>query len=584
MTMSSSEVMFEQAMQAIEEGQTARARDLFTRLLRNNQNNVTYWLWMSALVETPKEQIFCLQKVLVLEPENAAAKRGLTLLGGLSADAQQIAPVPPQSRNWRKQVHIEEAPLTWRDRLATLSDWQMWATVGAAGLLVMLVLFGSLWGASNALFRPRLTITPIAWTATPTPTETPTETPPAQTFTPTPTPRVVGTRSPLSLLQATYTATPLYVATAHPITEDYRTALRALSEGRFDDYLRHMQQAAIIEPKSPDIFYHIGEAQRFLGNYQQAVQAYNQALQLSANFAPAYLGRALAQQAMNPRQNISSDLQRAIDNDPNLVEAYLLRADVLLRNDNPEGALIDLQTVEALRPDAPLLYLYRAQAALLLNDPETALIAAQRAIELDVTLIPAYLAQGEAHLRLNQPVEAANTLQTYLQFKTDTPDAWLFLGQALYMIGGDLDSARAAFDEALKLDKNNFDALLGRGQIYFDLADYQKAQTDFAAARNLNRRSFAANAGLANTFLAMAKYSDARAQFNTAEPLAQTDSERATVYYGRAQAQEALNRLPEAIAEWEKLLALPIDAYPTEWNIRAQERLQALRPTPTAAP
>lgn len=584
MTMSSSEVMFEQAMQAIEEGQTARARDLFTRLLRNNQNNVTYWLWMSALVETPKEQIFCLQKVLALEPENAAAKRGLTLLGGLSADAQQIQPVPPQPRNWKNQIHIEEAPLTWRERLATLSSWQTWATIGAAGLLIVLVLFGSLWGASNALFRPRLTITPIPWTPTPTPTETPTETPPAVPFTATPTARVVGTRAPISLLQATYTPTPLYVATPHPITEDYRTALRALSEGRFEDYLRYMQQAAMLEPKAPDIFYHIGEAQRFLGNYQQAIQAYNQALQLSANFAPAYFGRALAQQAINPRQNISGDLQRAIDNDPNFVEAYLLRADLLLRNDNPQGALADLQVVETLRPDAPLLHLYRAQAALLLNDPETALVASQRALELDVTLVPAYLAQGEAYLRLNQPVEAANTLQAYLQFETKTANAWLFLGQALYAIGGDLDSARAAFDEALKLDKTLFGALIGRAQIYFDLADYQKAQTDFAAARNLNRQSFAANAGLANTFLAMAKYSDARAQFNTAEPLAQTDSERALVYYGRAQAQEALGRSLEAIAEWEKLLALPIEAYPTEWNILAQERLQALRPTPTVVP
>ena len=80
------DVMLQQAMDALRNGQRSRSRDLLTRLLRVDQNNPQYWLWLSAAVETPKEQIFCLQSAFRLDPDNPTIRQGLTLLGALLAD------------------------------------------------------------------------------------------------------------------------------------------------------------------------------------------------------------------------------------------------------------------------------------------------------------------------------------------------------------------------------------------------------------------------------------------------------------------------------------------------------------------
>ena len=52
--------MLDEAIAAAREGDRTRARDLLTRLLRTDQSNPEYWLWMSSIVDSPKEKIYCL--------------------------------------------------------------------------------------------------------------------------------------------------------------------------------------------------------------------------------------------------------------------------------------------------------------------------------------------------------------------------------------------------------------------------------------------------------------------------------------------------------------------------------------------
>ena len=54
------ENMFLEAQKAIEAGDKARGKDLLTRLLKQNQQNADYWLWMSAVVDSEKERRYCL--------------------------------------------------------------------------------------------------------------------------------------------------------------------------------------------------------------------------------------------------------------------------------------------------------------------------------------------------------------------------------------------------------------------------------------------------------------------------------------------------------------------------------------------
>jgi tetratricopeptide (TPR) repeat protein len=99
-------------------------------------------------------------------------------------------------------------------------------------------------------------------------------------------------------LDATYTPVPLYVNTPHPILEAYRAALRAYARSDYKTMLSFMQQASVEDPNSADLQYYVGEAHHLLGNYEEALDAYEKAIEINQNFAPAYLGRII--DVLNP--------------------------------------------------------------------------------------------------------------------------------------------------------------------------------------------------------------------------------------------------------------------------------------------
>ena len=66
---------------ALEQGDRFQARDQLASLLKEDQDNIEYWLLMSTVVESNKERIYCLNKVLELDPEDELARKELTKLG-----------------------------------------------------------------------------------------------------------------------------------------------------------------------------------------------------------------------------------------------------------------------------------------------------------------------------------------------------------------------------------------------------------------------------------------------------------------------------------------------------------------------
>ena len=98
------DTMFQDAVDALRRGDKPRAKELITLLLKTDQNNPTYWVWLSAAVDNSKERIYCLQTALKLDPENGTAKRGLILLGALTPD-ESVQPFPMNCpRAWEEKL------------------------------------------------------------------------------------------------------------------------------------------------------------------------------------------------------------------------------------------------------------------------------------------------------------------------------------------------------------------------------------------------------------------------------------------------------------------------------------------------
>jgi tetratricopeptide (TPR) repeat protein len=75
------EALLADGIAAANAGKTTVARDLLLRALDADSENEQAWLWLSSVVQTKAERQICLENVLVLNPENNPARKGLRKLG-----------------------------------------------------------------------------------------------------------------------------------------------------------------------------------------------------------------------------------------------------------------------------------------------------------------------------------------------------------------------------------------------------------------------------------------------------------------------------------------------------------------------
>ncbi|RPJ49908.1 MAG: hypothetical protein EHM21_06065 [Chloroflexi bacterium] len=572
------EAMFNEAMSAIQAGDRPRARDLLTRLLKIGQDNPDYWVWMSAVVETSKERTFCLKEALRLNPQHAAARRGLILMGSLPPEESLVLPARYQKRNWQAKASALEG-----GEQSKAVPKSQFALMGVALVVVLGLIAFAFFGAQRQFMRR--TSAPIIFIPSDTPAPTVETTPTALQI-------LSGSPTPLwMILKATYTPTPLYINTPHSSSEAYRIGLRYFGRQDWKNALTYFKQAATAEPTAPDIEYYLGEIHRAQGNYPQALQSYNGVIKDTPGFAPAYLGRARVTLALNEK-NVESaliDLQTAIEKDGSYGEAYLGLAELYLQTGENGQALEALEQAEIRMPESPLVFLYRAEAYLALKDAGQALENARRANQLDVTLLPAYRLIGQVLQSNGDLAGSISPLNVYVTYQPDDAQAWAMLANA-YLDQKNARDGLKALDQSLRLDNRQKEAYLLRAQLLLDQDKAESALNDFKAASRLDATSYEASLGIGKALMAMKYPGDAYMQFERTKALAQDELQNAEVIFWRAQSLEKLGQLEVAQRDYKALTTLPAGSVNAEWVEYAKERLAAmalLTPSPkpkTATP
>ena len=530
-------------------------------------------------METSKERLYCLQTAIQLDPQNAAAKRGLILLGALPPD-DSVPPFPiNRPRHWEEQLIIshegQEKLAGWENPLA-----RVFIILGIAVVVLGLVFVSSLF-----LQKKTSPAIPIIRTHRPTQTASPTPTDTVPPNLRSATPTFLGATPLWLFLDKTYTPTPLYVVTVHPVISNsaFQAGLRFLAAKDYKDALALFQQVEGLEPSAPDVYYYVGEIYRAQGNYRPALNEYQKAINKDANFAPAFLGRALANLALNPKADVSNDLNGAITLDPHYADAYIQRGKYLLPG-NPAAAESDFRAATEISPNSALAYLYLADSQMALGEYDVALASAQRANQIDLTLVPVYLALARGYIATGQSDQAVSVLHTYTIYAPNDTSAFLDLGEA-YNAAGQYQMALKSLNQAVDADRRNPDAYTQRGYAYFYLKEASQAVADFRSAIIYNPSDFDAQLGLGRALDLGKKPGDAYIQIEQhANPLAKTDATKAQVYYWEAVYLEEIGdklSLQGADNDWNRLIALPADVMPVEWRMQAYQYLNI---TPTYTP
>jgi len=559
---------YQQALSFIQAGELDKARELLARLIKADKDNLDYWLWMSAVVRTTKERIYCLREVLARDPKNEEAALGLRMLGEKAPDFDPSKVIPIRQVHWKTSLELaDEHPTGPR---AIKSRVFLYIILS---IIIIVVFGGGLYMALKPTQQSSME-TVKRWTITPLPT---------LTFTSTPGPTVTGF-SPLAIVvDSTFTPTPLYVATPHNRMEAYNAAMRAYEKGNWDSALEYFNQVLVDEPNSPDIYYHIGDVYRFQGKYKEALEAYQKAIKLDPNFAPSYLGkaRALLDQTPSKPKDAITALQIAITKDPSMYEAYLELARTNLALNDPQTALGWLDKYVQYTSDNALSCMYRAQAYLAQGNNENALTEIIKAQKLDPTLIAVYKLWGKILQSLNQYKESIPPLLTVMNETPLDLEAQSLLARAYYEIG-DTNKAMTIISTVLQQDKQNINAYLLRGDIYLDENNLDAATSDYNRVISIDYGNFEANIGLGRVYMAKGLPGAAYNKFDYTKDLAKTDTQKAILTYWMGKALQGLKYPDAAIKKFEEALAYPGGILPMNLREDAEAQLAMLyTPTPT---
>jgi tetratricopeptide (TPR) repeat protein len=576
------DTMFQDAVDALRRGDKPRAKELLTRLLKTDQNNATYWVWLSAAVDNTKERIYCLQTAFKLDPENGTAKRGLILLGALVPD-ETIQPfLMNRPRAWEEKLLLanEKPKEKGIKALAKNPITRLVGVVMIGAALVSAVVFGFV------LPRQTTIIPTQTNTAGPSPTFTTTPTVFGATMAPTK-PFVGPTPLWMILLSEPYTPTAVYVNTPRPAqsVDQYRSAKIAYENGDWDAYIASMKLIIPLETGSADIYYLIGDAYRFKGDSDNAIKAYNESLNVDKNFAPPYLGLARATLLDNPNANVEKFFDQAIKLDPNFGEIYIERARYFMYHKDPKAAIVDLDSASELMPDSPMVYMAYADAYLALADKKNALKAAEKAYSLDVTDPLIYKMLGTMAIENGQYERAIEALNIYVIYATENDRAFALLGRAYFELK-DYKSAIENFDKAEALNANGMRKFyVYKGLANLELNNIDQAVADLENALQDDETNFEISLGLARGYFIQEKFGSTFIRAEVLKSLADTDEETALALYWHALSQEKRGETKAAVKDWQELLAMSKDVMTPELRAEAEQHLKlVVTPTNTSKP
>ncbi len=583
----STESMFMEALAAARAGNRVRARSLLTKLLKTDSSVVDYWVWMSSVVESQREKIYCLESALKLDPTNRAVLSGLTLMGARVPTEAELAGA---ARIPRRQIAAiaTGASIGGGVRLPRL-PWRVMAY--AVGAVVVIFAVGFIARAVIPFFGQRqMSVAPTLPPQTALASSTP-ETPTATATTIPATLRVQRTAIPTELAQTplaffvAHTPTPTTVVgiTPHAAYEAYSSGLRALERGNYEQAEEFFDQVLDLDNTLPDAHYFKGEARRLYAMSDdgtddrsallgRAIQSYDNAILKDSEYAPAYLGRGRAlleraviregRDALNG-QDLPADYARAFELDPTLVQAYVAQAEFMRSVGLWKNTEETLQAAldEGLRD--PIVYILIAEAQLHRGKNEAALENAIEGSGSDPTDIYGYFILGRTFVRLEQYEQALQPLLTYVAYRADDHRGWSDLGRAQLELG-DQPPAAFSLNQSLTIKADYSPAYIGRGWLNLELGDYQAGLTDFQKALQFGQETFEMYLGLGHAYYLLGDLQEGLNQASTAMTLAALaddceilDRDISRGYHLRAIIAEASDELTDyAIQNWEWILAL----------------------------
>ncbi len=351
-----------------------------------------------------------------------------------------------------------------------------------------------------------------------------------------------------------------------------REGAAALMRGQYDKAIASYDEA-LSTPEIADfieasIYSDRGVAKWRLNQTKEAIEDFNQSIQLSPENATVYNNRGNALMDLGHPDEAVKDFDRAIALSPSYGPAYNNRGNARVALGQYNLAFQDFRKAVERMPQSPVPFNGRGTAHAELKRYHAAVRDLSRAIALNTKYVAAYRHRADAYFALGLYREAVADATEVLTLEPDTPNPELLLLRARAYAGDKkLNQALDDLNKVIEEKPELVDAYIERGTVFIGARRFDDAVGDLTRALELDPRNAKAFATRATAKLQAEAKDDALYDVNQALQIASNDAFALCV---RGNVYEALERPDDAIADYRSALAQ--DPFQTE----SREALQRL--------
>jgi len=355
-----------------------------------------------------------------------------------------------------------------------------------------------------------------------------------------------------------------------------REGAAALMRGQYDKAIAAYDEALntpdIADFFKASIYSDRGVARWRMQQFKEAIDDFNQSIQLAPENSAVYNNRGNALMDLGHPEEAIKDFDRAIALSPNYGVAYNNRGNAHVALGQFDLAFQDFRKAVELMPRSAVPFNGRGMAHAKLKRYHAAIRDLTRAISINPKYVLAYKHRGEAYLQLDMYREAIGdaTQALALEPETSDPNLYLLRGRAF---AGDkkLNNALEDLNKAIEVKPDLVDAYVERGTVFIEARRFEDAIGDLTRAIELapeNATAYAMRA-LAKLQLGGTGASDPEANYavkddalNDVNQALKINPNDPVALRIRGNIYEALYRTDEGIADYRK--ALELDPFQVE--------------------
>ncbi|MEW6497668.1 MAG: tetratricopeptide repeat protein, partial [Cyanobacteriota bacterium] len=285
--------------------------------------------------------------------------------------------------------------------------------------------------------------------------------------------------------------------------------------GCYNEAIYSYDIAVTINPTNYESHYNCGHALLQLGRNAEALQSFELALGIKPNNSAAQYS---IEKALSNLETFKEEIERynqALTCRANDYEVYYTRGNTLWNLGRYLEAIASFNQALKVAPSYLEDWYHRGRTLLNLKRYLEAIASFEHALRIHAGYHKAWYERGLALQQIARYEEAIDSFEQALAIDSSYGEAWYNRGLALLSIGRYKD-AIDSFNQCLQLQPQNFNALNGRGLAWYKLGRYQEAIDSFNQSLQLESSSHKAWYNLGNALKDSGYYQEAIENFDKA--------------------------------------------------------------------